>query len=274
MKTDSLFYRLFQIRPQLLFELVSGSGEPASRYQFRSVEVKQLAFRMDGLFLPISGKSNDPFYVVEVQFQPDEQLYYRLFAELFLYLRQYQPPHPWQVVVIYPSRSVERAVDKQFRELLNLNRVRRIYLDELEETENTPLGIRLVKLIVANEREVPQRAQALLNQTNQLGQATQQQDIIDLIERIVVYKFPQLSRQEIAAMLGVEDLRQTRFYQEVFAEGKQEGKQEGIQQGKLEAVSRMLASGVDVETIAQWLDLPLDVVREQANHPRSRSQDD
>jgi len=193
-------------------------------------------------------------------------------------------------VVIYPSRSVERAVDKQFKELLNLNRVRRIYLDELEETENSPLGTRLMKLIVANEREVPQRAQALLNQTiQQLVQPSRQQDIIELIESIVVYKFPQLSRQEIAAMLGVEDLKQTRFYQEVFAEGKQEGiqqgkqegiqqgKQEGIQQGKqegkLEAVSRMLASGVDVETIAQWLDLPLDVVREQANNPRSRSQD-
>jgi predicted transposase/invertase (TIGR01784 family) len=72
-------------------------------------------------------------------------------------------------------------------------------------------------------------------------------------------------------MLGVEDLRQTRFYQEVFAEGKQQGKQEGIQQGKLEAVSRMLASGVDVETIAQWLDLPLDVVREQANQQQQSS---
>ena len=94
MKTDSLFYRLFQIRPQLLFELLSGSPKTASRYQFRSVEVKQLAFRMDGLFLPISDDSREPFYVVEGQFQPDEQLYYRLFAELFLYLRQYQPPHP------------------------------------------------------------------------------------------------------------------------------------------------------------------------------------
>jgi len=271
MKTDSLFYRLFQIRPQLLFELVSGSGEPASRYEFRSVEVKQLAFRIDGLFLPINGESSEPFYVVEVQFQPDEQLYYRLFAELFLYLRQYQPSHPWQIVVIYPTRSVERTPEVHFGELLNLASVTRIYLDELEETENSPLGTRLMKLIVANEREVPQRAQALLNQTiQQLVQPSRQQDIIELIESIVVYKFPQLSRQEIAAMLGVEDLRQTRFYQEVFAEGKQEGRQEG----KLEAVSRMLASGVDVETIAQWLDLPLDVVRKQANNPRSRSQDD
>jgi len=255
----------------LLFELLSGSPEAASRYQFRSVEVKQLAFRVDGLFLPISGDSREPFYVVEVQFQPDEQLYYRLFAELFLYLRQYQPPHPWQVVVIYPARSVECNAEVHFGELFNLASVTRIYLDELPETENSPLGIRLVKLIVASDREVPQRAQALLNQTKQEPQGQQQQDIIDLIESIVVYKFPQLSRQEIATMLGVQDLKQTRFYQEVFAEGKQEGKQEGIQQGKLEAVSRMLELGWELETIAQCLDLPIETVREQAT--RSRSQD-
>jgi predicted transposase/invertase (TIGR01784 family) len=70
-----------------------------------------------------------------------------------------------------------------------------------------------------------------------------------------------MSRQEIAKMLEVEDLKQTRFYQEAFAEGKDEGKDEG----KLEAVSRMVESGVDLETIAYWLDLPIEKVRKQAN---------
>ena len=264
MKTDSLFYRLFQMRPQLLFELLSGSTEPNSNYQFTSVEVKQLAFRLDGLFLPPSEDSNAPFYVVEVQFQPDENLYYRLFAELFLYLRQYQPPHPWRVVVIYPHRGVERITEKQFQELLNLNRVTRIYLQELEETENTPLSISLVKLIIAQEEEAPQKAKVLLKRTKEEPLLLSvQNDIIDLIESIMVYKFPQKSRQEIATMLGVEDLKQTRFYQEVFAEGKQEGKRE--------AISRMLASGVDLETIAQWLNLPLAVVREEAQKAQNSS---
>ncbi|AFZ42316.1 hypothetical protein PCC7418_0064 [Halothece sp. PCC 7418] len=264
MKTDSLFYRLFQIRPQLLFELLSDSPQPASSYQFTSVEVKQLAFRLDGLFLPQNGDRNAPFYVVEVQFQPDEELYYRVFAELFLYLRQHQPPHPWRVVVIYPRRSVERLVEGQFEDLLNLNRVTRIYLEELETTESSAFGVRLVKLIIASEIEVSQQARSLLQQTQaEIMPSKLQDDIIDVIESIMVYKFPQKSRQEIATMLGVEDLKQTRFYQEVFAEGKQEGKQE--------AVSRMVASGVDLETIAQWLDLPLEIVREEAQKHQNSS---
>jgi len=277
MKTDSLFYHLFQIRPQLLFELLSDSPQPASDYQFTSVEVKQLAFRLDGVFLPQNGDTNQPFYVVEVQFQPDEDLYYRVFAELFLYLRQYQPPHPWQIVIIYPRRSVERRVEGQFEDLLNLNRVTRIYLEELEATESSAFGVRLVKLILASENEVSQQARSLLQQTQaEIMPSKLQDDIIDVIESIMVYKFPQKSRQEIATMLGVEDLKQTRFYQEVFAEGKQEGKQEGIQEGKQEgkreAVFPMLASGVDVETISQWLNLPLEIVREEAEkHQNSAS---
>jgi len=233
------------------------------------------------VFLPQNGDTNQPFYVVEVQFQPDEDLYYRVFAELFLYLRQYQPPHPWQIVIIYPRRSVERLVEGQFEDLLNLNRVTRLYLEELETTESSAFGVRLVKLIIASENEVSQQARRLLQQTQaEIMSSKLQDDIIDVIESIMVYKFPQKSRQEIATMLGVEDLKQTRFYQEVFAEGKQEGiqegKREGIQEGKQEgkreAISRMLALGLELETIAQSLDLPLEVVREEAEkHDNSAS---
>ncbi|HBQ98872.1 MAG TPA: flagellar assembly protein H, partial [Cyanobacteria bacterium UBA11691] len=102
MKTDTLFYKIFQDFPQFFFELCGLPSSTANLYTFTSVEVKQLAFRLDGLFLPSTPNPELPFYLAEVQFQPDETLYYRLFSELFLYLKQYQPPHPWQVVVIYP----------------------------------------------------------------------------------------------------------------------------------------------------------------------------
>ena len=52
MKTDSIFYRIFQQYPRSLFDLLQHPNEEAEEYQFTSVEVKQLAFRLDGLFLP------------------------------------------------------------------------------------------------------------------------------------------------------------------------------------------------------------------------------
>ena len=117
----------------------------------RPKRVKQLAFRLDGLFLPIVADSQLPFYIVEVQFQPDPNLYYRLFAELFIYLKQYQPPHPWQLVVIYPNRQTERECDIHFQEMLALPKTTRIYLDELREPETASLPIKLLKLVIEPE---------------------------------------------------------------------------------------------------------------------------
>ena len=42
-------------------------------------------------------------------------------------------------------------------------------------------------------------------------------------------------------MFGLNELKQTRFYQEVFAEGKEEGKEEG----KLETIPQLLALGFE-----------------------------
>ena len=108
MKTNTIFYSIFQTFPSSFFELINQSPTEAIADEFTSREIKQLSFRLDGLFIPKTSESDKPFYVVEVQFQPDEDLYYRLFGELFLYLKQYKPPHPWRVVVIYPTRSIER----------------------------------------------------------------------------------------------------------------------------------------------------------------------
>lgn len=66
-------------------------------------------------------------------------------------------------------------------------------------------------------------------------------------------------------MLNLSELRQTRFYQEVKQEGLEEGLEQGLEQGeqqaKLEAIRRMIAFGMNLETIAQLLDLSVEFVR-------------
>ncbi|MEW6490973.1 MAG: Rpn family recombination-promoting nuclease/putative transposase [Cyanobacteriota bacterium] len=259
MKTDTLFYNLFQTFPSIFFELINHSPEEAATYEFTSREVKQFAFRLDGLFLPAIHEQDKPFYLLEVQFQPDEDLYYRLFAELFLYLRQYKPPHPWRVVVIYPTRSIEREQTLQFRELLS--RVQRIYLDELGEAAESSLGVGVVKLVIETEQAAPELARRLIEQAQQqIVDETTKRDLINLIETIIVYKLPQKSREEIEAMLGLNELKQTKVYQEA----KQEGEHRGEQKAKLESIWRMLQLGLSLEVIAEALDLPVEVVQQAA----------
>ncbi|MCF2146064.1 hypothetical protein IQ276_006295 [Desmonostoc muscorum LEGE 12446] len=73
-------------------------------------------------------------------------------------------------------------------------------------------------------------------------------------------------------MFELNDLRQTRFFQDVFEEGKKEGKQEVFeeakQEGKLETIPQLLAFGFSIEQIAQALGLDEQVVR-QAAQPKS-----
>lgn len=64
-------------------------------------------------------------------------------------------------------------------------------------------------------------------------------------------------------MLGLSsELKKTRFYQDVFEEGKQES--------KLEILPRLLPLGLTLEQIAQALDLPLEVVQQTAQSTKSQ----
>lgn len=263
MKTDTIFYSLFQEFPSFFFELIDRSPDEAAAYEFTSREIKQLAFRIDGLFLPTTEAPEKPFYLAEVQFQPDPDLYYRIFGELFLYLRQYKPLNPWRVVVIYPNRRIEHEQMLQFQELLTSQRVQRIYLDELPEAADRSLGVKVVKLVIEPAETAGEQArQSIAMARQQLSDPTVLRDLINLIETIIVYKLPQKSREEIAAMLNLSELRQTRFYQEVKQEGLEEGLEQGELQAKLEAIRRMIAFGMNLETIAQLLDLSVEFVRQ------------
>ncbi|NJR71578.1 MAG: DUF2887 domain-containing protein [Synechococcales cyanobacterium CRU_2_2] len=51
METDSLFYRLFQEKPKLIFELL-GEKVPRTIYTFGSYEIKQTSLRADGVLQP------------------------------------------------------------------------------------------------------------------------------------------------------------------------------------------------------------------------------
>ncbi len=52
MRRDSIFYKLFQQSPTLLFQLIATPPSNADAYRFDSVAVKEPRFEIDGVFLP------------------------------------------------------------------------------------------------------------------------------------------------------------------------------------------------------------------------------
>jgi hypothetical protein len=83
LRIDTIFYQLFQTFPSLLVELLGEDAATIASYQFTSVEVKEKAFRFDGVFLPQTDRSN--IWFVEVQFQKVNEFYSQLHRDISLF---------------------------------------------------------------------------------------------------------------------------------------------------------------------------------------------
>jgi predicted transposase/invertase (TIGR01784 family) len=212
MRRDSIFYQLFRHSPTLLFELVPQPPVNAQSYIFESIEVKETAFRIDGVFLPPNRAGI--VYFCEVQFQLDELLYERMLSEIAIYTyRNRERFANWQAVVIYPTRNTEQSRTDMVWELLESGRIQRVYLDELGEVEDLPTGLGSMVLTTLEGEKATSEARGLIQR------AQGSQDIIELVSTIIVYKFSNLNRDEVNAMLGIE-LEQTRVYREAEQQGE------------------------------------------------------
>ena len=225
MRRDSNFYKLFQQSPSLLFQLLTNPPENADEYRFDAVAVKEPRFEIDGVFLPPENNSPGVVYFCEVQFQKDENLYERVFAESHLYFYRNRPRfNDWQAVIIYPSRSIEQSDTHAHRTLLNGEQVHRVYLDELGDIRSLPLWVATMVLTTVQEELAPQEARYLLNRTRTELSPSDSRAIIEIITTIIAYRFDQLSRVEVEAMLDIT-LKETRVYREIKQEGREEGRE-------------------------------------------------
>jgi predicted transposase/invertase (TIGR01784 family) len=236
MHTDPLFFRLFQERPELAFDLAGLTVPEASAYRMKAVEVKQTAFRLDGVLLPPPERTDAPLIFAEAQFQGRPTFYARWLASIFLYLYRERISRPWLAVVVFPDRPVDTGIITPYEGLIGCGLLRRVYLSDLLEAEHLGFNARLARLIILDQAQAAAEARALAAHRDRTADPL---ETLDLIETILVYKFPQLTREEIRAMLHlpVTDVKKTRSYQEAFGEGREEGREEA----RRELVLRLLA---------------------------------
>jgi predicted transposase YdaD len=238
-KTDKLFYQLFLTQPEFLADLVPGIPADCA-YEYSAPVLKDSEFRLDGLLLPQSGNPEAPLIFVEAQMQPDSRFYGRYFAEIYLYLYQYEVQRPWRGLVILQSRQQALGSDVPYGDLAS-GRVQLIFLQDLLGQSDLPPALALLQLIVLSDEAVPQAARSLLRTAQEEGEQAFQ-SILNLVEAILINKFPQLEAEVILQMLDLKtaDITQTRFYQDVFQEGRQDGLQEGRQEGEAALIVRQL----------------------------------
>lgn len=147
------------------------------------------------------------------------------------------PPKPYEPEPNSQTPPSERTTLPAFNSVLQLPEVRRVYLEDFSHETN---GIKsLITLIVCPPEQTALHARRLVAQP---AAPLSPSLWLNFIETILVYKLPQLTREEIQRMIGIQDIdiKSTRFYQDVFSEGLEEGIEEGREEGERLVLQRIL----------------------------------
>ncbi len=134
------------------------------------------------------------------------------------------------------------------------NHVRRIYLNELSTETEDSVGVGITKLFVETPRKTPALAKKLITKARQeLTDESLKYKVLAFIQTVVVYKLPNLSPEEIEAMLNLsDDIKNTAFYQGI------------LKKTKLEVVPVLLERGLSIQEVAESLKLDVEEVRKVA----------
>jgi predicted transposase YdaD len=112
-----------------------------------------------------------------------------------------------------------------YRSPFQCGQVTCIYLEDLANRPNLPLGLQIIQLVIQPKSRAKGFAQQIIQRVQQeQSQTLPRGQLLNLIETILVYKFGSLTTKELEAMLGLSELKQTRVYQE----GREEGREEAI----------------------------------------------
>jgi len=222
MKSDILFYELFQSCPDVFFELMQIT--PHCAYRFESITVKTTEKRIDGVFEPI--QAGQPIYFVEVQASPDPTIYQRVGRETATYFEQ-RPAmlkHEWFAMVLWLDKDND-DVGFGYATIYDSGGNQRIFAFDLvtvlKKLPRTSLAATVLSpFLVDTEQEVRHNLThwlAQIQQTANLNLEVQHR-LADVLMQLIEQKFKTLSYKELAKMLRLTPFRETISYRETFEE--------------------------------------------------------
>lgn len=244
----------------------------ADKYQYQAIEFKETAHRSDGVFQP--RETGLPVYFVEAQFYTLPTAYADILVKTYTFLKQHNPGQPYRAVVLFGRRSYEPEELTPYQPLLDAGYLSRIYVNELPAKDDAPLALSILRLISQPAEPAAQEAKSLVARAKrEIADSHLQDELVDLIETVIIYKLPTISREEIQAMLEVNDIRETKVYQEALEEGREEGREAGREEGReegreqereriLQAIPKFAARGLTAAEIADALKLDLTEVNQ------------
>ena len=225
MKTDPLFYELFQAAPQTFFELVQIT--PPCAYRFESITVKTSEKRIDGVLEPAD--ANQPFYFLEVQAFPDEVIYWRTMREVATFFEQ--RPHlkdrDWQAIVLWLNKEDDPGFSS-LRLLTQEPNAKLVSLDLIELLKKLPetsLALNVLRpLLAQNEREVRENVVQWVENIRQVTaqDANLEERLLGVLSQMIEEKFKALNYKELSKMLRLTPFHETESFREALKDERVE----------------------------------------------------
>lgn len=212
MRSDALFYELFQAAPQTLFELLQIT--PPCPYHFESITVKSAEKRIDGVLEPIIEGLR--IYFIEIQAYLDKLIYWRSMREVATYFEQ-RPKlaeNDWLIIVLF----LDIADDPGFGTLAALGegenpRIQVINLpDLLNHLDENALSLNVLRpLITKSEADVRQNVLTWAQNIRLAPGLDQQssQRLVNALAQLITQKFTNLTYKEMSKMLRLTPLEET-----------------------------------------------------------------
>ncbi len=230
MRTDKEIFKILQECPEFVGMLAGFDDDgPAT---MESVTVKEIQRSMDGLVRPED--SERPLTVVEVQFQLSETIYNRIVIEMSS-VQETNGMRAIRGVIFFASRSLDPAVEPW------VSSVTSVYLDEIlearEKVDDADPVVAVFKPVFEKdterlELEAARHYRAIKNAS---GLSARQAEVLaQIFTHWLFERLGSRNIKEIAMILDLPDIEETRAGKELIGIGLERGMERGIERGIVE----------------------------------------
>lgn len=271
MKTDQAIYTYLKTGTEA-FRILTGGMQLIGPYQFRSITLKALERRSDGVCEPDPGNPG-PVYVIEFQAQPTQTAWYNLLTKLGLLGEELGGVEIVGILIFLHEQDDPRhptgitAPGAPFRAVY----LNRFLPDLLVQQPDNPYIAVLAPLVIERDEELKAQAPRLWQviQSAPIPEPIRR-NLAEILEFWFMERFSDLTPEEVFNMLRqLTPLEETRSYKIIFGRGKADGKAEG----KADSLERLLRrrfgpvpdwavkriAAAESTQLDAWLDRVLDV---------------
>jgi len=233
-KTDALFYKLFQVSPQSLFQLVGLKVE--GQYSFESITVKTTEKRFDGFMRRTDGEGPNVF--VEIQGYDDNTIYWRAFREVCAWYEENDSARPFILVVLF----IDEKHDPDNRMLScrpPCRLIRKNLPDCLKGVGKKGGALTVLKpLELSDRKENREKLPELVPQWEAEIRSPEfsehdTEELTELLVYAILQRFQKLTLKEVEKMMQLTPLDQTVAGKELIQMGVERGVERGVKKGEL-----------------------------------------